>query len=55
VVLGHIMTAMPTINAIAAVVAGAPGVVTYADQPLTLLRGVVAFERGRWKSQESAV
>jgi hypothetical protein len=40
-VLGHIMTAMPTINAIPAVVAAAPGIVTYADLPLTLPRGVV--------------
>ena len=39
--LGHIMTAMPTINAIPAVVAAAPGIVTYADLPLTLPRGVV--------------
>jgi hypothetical protein len=40
-VLGHIMTAMPTINAIPAVVAAAPGIVTYTDLPLTLPRGVV--------------
>ncbi|HYB35199.1 MAG TPA: dihydrodipicolinate reductase [Mycobacterium sp.] len=40
-VLGHIMTAMPTINAIPAVVAAAPGIVTYNDLPLTLPRGVV--------------
>ena len=39
--LGHIMTAMPTINAIPAVVAAAPGIVTYADLPLTLPRGNV--------------
>lgn len=39
--LGHIMTAMPTINAIPAVVAAAPGIATYADLPLTLPRGVV--------------
>lgn len=37
--LGHIMTAMPTINAIPAVVAAPPGIVTYADLPLTLPRG----------------
>ncbi len=37
--LGHIMTAMPTINAIPAVVAAAPGIVTYTDLPLTLPRG----------------
>ena len=42
-VLGHIMTVMPTINAIAAVVSAAPGIVTYTDRPLTLPRGVVAF------------
>src|SRR6201996_8194047 len=40
-VLGHIMTAMPTINAIPAVVAAPPGIVTYADLPLTLPRGFV--------------
>lgn len=34
-VLGHIMTAMPPINAIPAVVAAAPGIVTYNDLPLT--------------------
>lgn len=39
--LGHIMTAMPAINAIPAVVAAAPGIVTYADLPLTLPRGNV--------------
>ena len=39
--LGHIMTAMPTINAIPAVVAAAPGITTYNDLPLTLPRGVV--------------
>ena len=39
--LGHIMTAMPAINAIPAVVASAPGIVTYADLPLTLPRGTV--------------
>ena len=40
-VLGHIMTAMPAINAIPAVVAAAPGIVTYLDLPLTLPRGNV--------------
>jgi 4-hydroxy-tetrahydrodipicolinate reductase len=39
--LGHIMTAVPTINAIPAVVAAPPGIVTYADLPLTLPRGFV--------------
>ncbi|BBX63966.1 dihydrodipicolinate reductase [Mycobacterium saskatchewanense] len=39
--LGHIMTAMPTINAIPAVVAAAPGIATYTDLPLTLPRGHV--------------
>jgi 2,4-diaminopentanoate dehydrogenase len=39
--LGHIMTAVPPINAIPAVVAAAPGIATYADLPLTLPRGVV--------------
>jgi hypothetical protein len=39
--LGHIMTAMPPLNAIPAVVAAAPGIATYADLPLNLPRGVV--------------
>jgi hypothetical protein len=39
--LGHIMTAMPVINAIPAVVAASPGIVTYNDLPLALPRGVV--------------
>ena len=40
-VLGHIMTAMPAINAIPAVVAAPPGIVTYADVRLPLPRGLV--------------
>lgn len=40
-VLGHIMTAMPPINAIPAVVVAAPGIATYNDLPLVLPRGVV--------------
>jgi hypothetical protein len=40
-VLGHIMTAAPPINAIPAVVAAAPGIATYNDLPLVLPRGVV--------------
>jgi hypothetical protein len=40
-VLGHIMTAMPVINAIPGVVAAAPGIATYNDLPLPLPRGVV--------------
>jgi hypothetical protein len=40
-VLGHIMTAMPAINAIPAVVAARPGIVTYADLSLPLPRGLV--------------
>ena len=42
-VLGMIMTAMPAINAIPAVVAAAPGIVTYIDLPLPLPRGQVAI------------
>jgi hypothetical protein len=38
-VLGHIMTAMPPINAIPAVVAAQPGIATYNDLPLILPRG----------------
>ncbi len=40
-VLGHIMTAMPALNAIAAVVAAEPGIATYLDLPLTVPRGNV--------------
>jgi hypothetical protein len=40
-VLGHIMTAVPVINAIPAVVAAAPGIVTYADLAYPLPRGHV--------------
>jgi hypothetical protein len=40
-VLGHIMTAMPAINAIPAVVAAPPGIVSYADLTLPLPRGLV--------------
>lgn len=40
-VIGMIMTAMPAINAITAVVAAAPGIVTYTDLPLPLPRGLV--------------
>jgi len=38
-VIGMIITAMPAVNAIPAVVAAAPGIVTYADLPLTTARG----------------
>ncbi len=42
-VLGHIMTAAPPINAIAAVVAAAPGIATYNDLALVLPRGTVSL------------
>ena len=41
-VLGMIITAMPAVNAIPAVVAAPPGIATYNDLPLTLPRGVVS-------------
>jgi hypothetical protein len=41
-VLGHIMTAMPPIHAIPAVVAAGPGIATYNDLPMPQARGVVA-------------
>ncbi|MGD0314127.1 MAG: dihydrodipicolinate reductase [Acidimicrobiales bacterium] len=41
-VLGHIMTAAPPINAIPAVVAAAPGIATYNDLSMILPRGVVS-------------
>jgi hypothetical protein len=40
-VLGHIMTAAPALNAVAAVVAAPPGIATYNDLPLTLPRGTL--------------
>ena len=40
-VIGHIMTAMPAINAIPAVVAAPPGIVSYPDVRLPLPRGLV--------------
>jgi hypothetical protein len=40
-VLGHIMTAMPAVNAIPAVVAAAAGIVSYPDLRLPFPRGVV--------------
>lgn len=40
-VLGHIMTAMPAVNAIPAVVAAPPGIVSYRDLQLPLPRGLV--------------
>jgi hypothetical protein len=40
--MGHIMTAMPAIHAIPAVISAAPGIATYADLQLTLPRGVVS-------------
>ena len=39
------MTAAPPLNAIPAVVAAAPGIVTYADLPLVLPRGLVPIDR----------
>ena len=40
--IGHIITAMPAVNAISAVVAAAPGIVTYADLDMPLPRGWVS-------------
>ena len=40
-VLGHIMTAMPAVNAIPGVVAAPPGIVDAADLPLPVPRGIV--------------
>jgi hypothetical protein len=40
-VLGHIMTAMPAVNAIPGVVAARPGILSIADLPLPVPRGLV--------------
>lgn len=40
-VLGHVMTAMPAVNAIPVVVAAPPGIVSYPDLRLPLPRGLV--------------
>src|SRR4051812_3718678 len=40
-VIGHIITAMPALNAIPRVVAASPGIATYNDLPLIQPRGVV--------------
>jgi hypothetical protein len=40
-ILGHIMTAAPAINAIPALVAAPPGIVSYLDVRLPLPRGLV--------------
>ncbi len=40
-VLGHIMTAMPAVNAIPGVVNAAPGIMSYPDLPLPAPRGLV--------------
>lgn len=45
-VLGHIMTAMPVVNAIPAVVAAQPGIVTYTDLPMPMPRGLVPIADG---------
>ncbi len=42
-VLGHIMTAAPPLNAIPAVVAAPPGIATYTDLALVLPRGTVSL------------
>ncbi|MCU1400052.1 MAG: dihydrodipicolinate reductase, partial [Acidimicrobiales bacterium] len=40
-VLGMVITSLPAINAIPAVCAAAPGIVTYVDLPLVTARGFV--------------
>lgn len=42
-VLGMILTGMPAIYAIPNVVAAAPGIITYADMPLPMPRGLVSL------------
>jgi hypothetical protein len=41
-VIGHVITAVPAINAIPAVVAAPPGIVTYADLAIPLPKGYVS-------------
>jgi len=45
-VIGMVMTAMPAIHAIPAVLAAPPGIVSYPDLPLPLPRGVVTASAG---------
>ena len=52
-VLGHIMTATPPINAIPAVVAAAPGIVTYTDLQMILPRGVLSVASNPGRSSSS--
>jgi hypothetical protein len=40
-VLGHILTALPVVNAIPAVVAAEPGIITYEDIPIPAPKGYV--------------
>ena len=40
-VIGHIITALPVVNMIRAVVEARPGIATYTDLPLALPRGFV--------------
>jgi hypothetical protein len=44
-VLGHVMTALPALNAIPAVVEAEPGIATYAGLPITAPRGWVPSGR----------
>jgi hypothetical protein len=44
-VLGHVMTALPALNAIPAVVEAEPGIATYAGLPITAPRGWVRSAR----------
>jgi hypothetical protein len=43
-VLGHILTALPVVNAIPATVAAPPGIITYEDIPLPAPKGFVHLE-----------
>ena len=40
-VLGHILTALPVVNAIPAVVAAPPGIISYDGIPLPMPKGYV--------------
>ena len=45
--IGHVITAVPALNAVPAVVGAAPGIVSYADLDFPMPRGWVPAATGR--------